>query len=176
MDPVTLALTAAKFVPQIVGWVKGSGSKEKQVADKFLNIANTIAGKGDDQANMDAISADPALQLEFQKAVMADAHVFDELCLQNTMDARRMYEKDDGTADEIANVVIKYNLAIVFLLVGIQLVAVIYLAESAALLAVASNIIGIVIHALLKERQDIINFFFGSSLGSKIKTKAGLGK
>ena len=177
MDPVTLALTAAKFVPDIIGWVKGSGSKEQQVAEKILGIADTIAGKGSPEASMEAINADPEFQLQFQKAVMADKHVFDQMCLENTKDARSMYKEQNKAADDIAEAIIKYNLIIVFLLVGFQVVAGIWLSDSAALLATVSNIIGIVIHALLKERQDVINFFFGSSLGSKQKAKQlGSGK
>ena len=63
----------------------------------------------------------------------------------------------------------KYNLVIVFLLVIINVIAVWYLKNDAAVLAIISNFIGITLGALLNERQAVINFFFGSSMGSKNK-------
>ena len=51
---------------------------------------------------------------------------------------------------------------IVFLLVY-------FLQDNASLIAIASNIIGVAIGNLFNERQAIINFFFGSSIGSKEK-------
>ena len=176
MDPITTALALGKFVPDIIGWIKGSDSNSKFVADKIINIAQKVTGASNKDYVESLLENDPAVQLEFQKAIMADRHVFDQLCLDNTKDARKMYENENTIADQIANSIIKINLFIVFCLVGFQVVAVIWLSDQAALLATVSNIIGIVIHALLKERQDVINFFFGSSLGSKLKTKLGLGK
>jgi hypothetical protein len=38
-------------------------------------------------------------------------------------------------------------------------------------IAIVSNFIGIAIGNLFSERQSVVNFFFGSSVGSKLKDK-----
>lgn len=73
-------------------------------------------------------------------------------------------------ADEIATRVIKWNLWVVLLAVIIEIGAVLLL-DDKVLIAVISGAIGSITTALLQERQQIINFFFGSSRGSKNKDK-----
>ena len=89
--------------------------------------------------------------------------------LDNTNAARDMYKVNPEQASKVANNIMKYNLVIVFLLVIINVLAVNHLKDDAAILAIVSNFIGIVMMALLQERQAVVNFFFGSSMGSKNK-------
>jgi len=96
--------------------------------------------------------------------------------LDDLKDARDMYKSTDHeTADFIAERVIDYNLWVVLLAVIIEIVAVIYI-DDKILIAVISGAIGSITTALLQERQQVINFFFGSSKGSKDKDKLKFGK
>ena len=76
---------------------------------------------------------------------------------------------DHKVADEIALKIIKENVYWIMLCIVIELVAIVYLQDNGNLLAVISGIFGSAITYLYQERQSVINFHFGSSLGSKIK-------
>jgi len=81
-----------------------------------------------------------------------------------------MYKAENKMADEIAKRVIVWNLWIVFLAIVIEILVVIYMQDK-TLIAIISSAIGGLTTALLQERQQVINFFFGSSIGSKTKDK-----
>jgi uncharacterized membrane protein len=85
--------------------------------------------------------------------------------------AHETYRIKNEAADEIAGQIIKYNLPIIAMLVLVNIAVVYYMAENATLIAIASNIIGLAIGNLFNERNTIVNFFFGSSQGSKSKDK-----
>lgn len=162
----------AQLVPDVIGWF--AGDKAEDAAKKVVGIAESITGvKGDDA--LDAVMSDPTVALEFKKAVMQDKYKLDEMFLDNTKDARAMYQKSNDMADKVADRIIRFNLPIGFLLLAINALFTYYMQDHAALISGLSTLIGAVVHALLKERQDVINFFFGSSMGSKMKSlfKAG---
>jgi hypothetical protein len=106
------------------------------------------------------------LKLEFEKEKEDNRH--DEA---NRNKAHETYQNKSKMADEIANQIIKRNLPIIAILVIVNLTLIYFMKEEAGLLAIASNIIGITIGNLFAERQAIVNFFFGSSIGSKDKDK-----
>ena len=170
MAPLAI-LGLVKYIPDLIGMFdKKKGADAKKITDVVGGIAETVTGKkGDDAAN--AIHSDPKLAYEFQLAVMADSHVQEQMDLDNTKSARDMYKVNPEQASKTAEHIMKYNLVIVFLLVIINVFAVAYLKDNAAVLAIVSNFIGIVLHALLNERQSVVNFFFGSSMGSKNKNQ-----
>lgn len=174
MSITAIALGLAKFVPDIVGWI--AGDKAEEVAEKVVDIATKVTGQPKEKADeaLNAINANPHLALEFHKAVMADAHKFDEMVLADRQNARESYKVHNAASDKIAFIIIKFNLPLVFLLVLADVLACIYLSENAAVLTTISTTVGFVINALLKERQDVTAFHFGSSIGSKMKTMAGL--
>jgi hypothetical protein len=93
-----------------------------------------------------------------------------ELYYQDLSSARQMYQETDHTqADKIADNVIRYNLIIVMAMVLIQVLVIMYVEGQIA--AVVTGVVGTVTGALLNERSTVINFFFGSSMGSKDKDK-----
>lgn len=96
---------------------------------------------------------------------------FEKLKLENEKfkTSHETYRHNHNMADRIAESVIKWNLPIIFLLVICNLIIIDMFKENATLMAIASNIIGIAIGKLFTERQSVINFFFGSSIGSKDK-------
>ena len=79
------------------------------------------------------------------------------------------YQIKHEMADVIAKQIIDRNLPIIAILVAINVSLVYFLKDNASLIAIASNIIGLAIGNLFNERQAIVNFFFGSSIGSKLK-------
>lgn len=94
------------------------------------------------------------------------------LRLEDRKDSRDMYRAKSEKADTIADSVMKWNLPVLMILVMINLAAIIWLDK--ALVAVISNIIGFALNALLNERSTVIQFFFGSSDGSKKKDEMRL--
>lgn len=94
-----------------------------------------------------------------------------ELELKDTASARDMYkETDHDVADFVAKRVINYNLWVVLGAIVIEVFSVIYI-DDKVLIAIISGAVGSFTTALLQERQQVINFFFGSSKGSKDKQK-----
>lgn len=65
MDPISLALGLAQFVPSIVRWIGGDDAGDK--AEQIVGVAKRVAGGADDPAA--AIKADPALYAQFQQAM-----------------------------------------------------------------------------------------------------------
>jgi nicotinamide riboside transporter PnuC len=82
-----------------------------------------------------------------------------------------MYKVENVMADQIAKRVISWNLWVVFLAIAVEIIAVMYI-DDKVLIAVISGAIGSFTTALLQERQQVINFFFGSSQGSKDKDRS----
>lgn len=84
-------------------------------------------------------------------------------------EAHKTYREKNQQADEISSHIIRYNLPIIAILVIVNVLIVYYMQENATLIAIVSNIIGVAIANLFSERNTIVNFFFGSSIGSKEK-------
>ncbi len=72
MDPITLALGLAQFVPGIIRWISGDDqSKAASVADQVVAVAKDVTGAASGDSALAAIKADPALALQLQQAWMA---------------------------------------------------------------------------------------------------------
>lgn len=92
-----------------------------------------------------------------------------ELQYKDVSHARDTYkETDHKVADFVAKKVINYNLWVVLAAILIEVLSVIYI-DDKVLIAIISGAVGGFVTALLQERQQVINFFFGSSKGSKDK-------
>lgn len=71
MDPISIALGLAQFVPGIIRWISGDDqSKAAQVADQVVGVAKQVTGKSEAGQALAAIQADPALALRLQQAWM----------------------------------------------------------------------------------------------------------
>lgn len=164
-----IALALAKFVPDVISLFSHKRGKQAQDAISAIeNVANTLTGKTGDDA-VAAIEADPQLAYEFKIAVMADSHISEQLKADDRKDARAAYKVNHEQADKVAQSIMKLNLPSVLALALINIAAVYFLKEYGPILAIASNLIGIVIGRLLSERESVVGFYFGSSLGSKMK-------
>ena len=166
--PLLGLLGILKNVPKLFKAVKGG---DGGLVGKALSIAKAVTGIDDDDSAVAAIKADPELAYSYEMALLADKHIPDRLNLENTQGARDMYANTDHEqTDKIAHSIMRFNLWIIFALVGANIGVVTFIKDG-ALVAIASNLIGIVVGHLLSERKDVVNFHFGSSMGSKNKDK-----
>jgi hypothetical protein len=72
MDPISIALGLAQFIPGLIRWISGDDqSKAAQVADQVVGVAKQVTGKSEADQALAAIKADPALALQLQQAWLA---------------------------------------------------------------------------------------------------------
>lgn len=95
MDPITIAMGLAQFVPQLTKWMTGS-DKAKQVAQKAVEIAQAVTGKTSGDEALKALQADPALALQYQQSVLAQAVQFEQLAVQNAADINTTMRTEAG--------------------------------------------------------------------------------
>lgn len=152
-------------------------------------IAKTLGVEEKPEAVMEALQTNPEallkikelekderiaeLQAEMQtKQMYADSEKGN---IQTIVNAQDMYKVKNEQSDKIADSIFRYNLW----LIGVAVVAAIcvpmYIKDVAAI-AVVSNITGMVIKTLFDERSTVINFFFGSSMGSRKAQEALINK
>lgn len=149
-----LLKTVAPAILNVVADVIPGGSAIKMISDMVLKD-KTIP-----KADKETIQRELDRELEEYKLYVEDINA-----------ARTMYSTTGhDMADQIATRVIKWNLWVVLLAVVIE-IGFVYFIDDKILIATVSTIIGSITTALLQERQQIINFFFGSSKGSKDKDK-----
>lgn len=85
MDPFTIAMSLSQFVPQIAKWMTGS-DKAEQVAQKAIDIAKAVTGQSTGDDALKVLQADPALVLQYRKAVLDQEVEFQRLAVQNASD------------------------------------------------------------------------------------------
>lgn len=165
-----------KHVPDLLG-IFNDG--DKTTMEKVGAIAKEITGKPTVDEAEKALSSDPNLAFDFKLAVMENETVLEKLDETSRKRASAQYSQHHVQADAIADSIMKKNLPVVFLLVMINALVVYaftyFAIEHIGQLAVISNLIGVVIGSLIQERQQVVSFFFGSSLGSKLKSAIGEG-
>lgn len=126
------------------------------IVDNLVDVALGQVGEG----NVDDVKKIQEAKAEYSNEL--------ELYYKDLQSAREMYQNTDHKqADKIADNVIKYNLIIVLVMVCIQVLVIMYVEGQVA--AVITGVVGTITGALLQERNTVINFFFGSSQGSKDK-------
>lgn len=65
---LTIAMGLAKFVPGIIGLLKGSDAEKK--AEEVLDLAKQVTGQDDSEAAVEALEADPALLVQYKEALL----------------------------------------------------------------------------------------------------------
>lgn len=158
--PLALGL-AGRYIPEAIGWLKGD--KAEDAARDILDVAKKITKTEDDEYASDALINDKTLGNEFRLEVLKLQQARDQLYLNDRQNARETYIKQSGTADLIATGIMNRSLLLIITLVVANFGALYLLGDKAELIALISNLIGVVIGALLNERNSVISFFFGAS-------------
>lgn len=162
----------ANYAPDIIGlFSKDKGAAAEKALSAATGVIESITGKKGDEA-VAAIEGSPELQLAFQKALMADKHIDEQMRYADRGNARDMYKHHHGMQDQVAKQIMSQNLWFVMTLVMANVAIMVFVPNDfAAAMQGVGTLIGMVINSLLKERQDLVGFNFGSSTGSKLPKK-----
>jgi len=171
MDPITVAagILSATGLGDWLGEKLG-GIIGTKAAGKIIDVAKVVTGAQSPEEVTARLQQDAQLAAQLRLKLLDNEQEIIRLEFADRADARAMYKAEHGMADAIANRVMKFNLpAIVILLIANCLI--VHFVENPAVSLAIGNIIGASVQALWQERQSIINFFFGSSQGSKDKAR-----
>lgn len=165
------ASKVVKQIPSLAGDILKVATSPNPLGATLSILKEKLTGVSEHPTGIDKNKAD-ALLIEFEKNRMDFESEVYELEVRDRESARDMYENTDHkTADYISKRIIKLNLPIILALILVNVGSVWLLEGKGEIIAIISNFIGIAIGHLFNERQSIINFFFGSSRGSKDKSK-----
>lgn len=96
MDPITIAMGLAQFVPQLTKWITGS-DKAEQVAQKAIDIAKSVTGAQTGDEAVKALQANPDLVLQYRKAVLDQEVEFQTLAVQNAGDINKTMQAESAS-------------------------------------------------------------------------------
>ena len=162
MDPISIAMGLAQFVPGIIKWITGS-DKAAEAAGTVVSIAETVTGKQGADA-LDAIKADPSLVMQFRTAIMANEADLDKAFLADRADARKR------DAVFIQGGTRNYRADIMFLLAVMVICGLVWLIwKDPAINEYVKGIFTLVLGRFLGYLDNIYNFEFGSTRASKSK-------
>lgn len=140
-------------------------------------ISSVLGVENEPEAIATALKNDPDAFLKLKELELKEADglrtqvlALAKLESEKYNKAHDTYQTKNDMADKVALQIIQRNLPIIAILVLTNVAVVHFFKDNATLIAIASNVIGISIGNLFAERQAIVNFFFGSSLGSKEKS------
>ena len=142
--------------------------------DKAPNVLNIVGDLLPDAGALGVIKniIDMSVPDAKDKAILlAEIQSMEIEYLKDVQNARDMYAKTDHKiADEIATNVILRNIWMAIALTIIEILSVIFI-DDKILIAIISSAVASIVTALINERQQVIGFHFGSSAGSKAKSK-----
>lgn len=163
MIPAVLAL--AQFAPSILRFF-GAGEKSAAVAQKAVDIAQSITSTQTPEAAVEALRANADLAQKFQLAVLAADEEMEKIALADIEDARKRdleVRKLSGGSNRRADIMIVCDwLGLVACLVVLAFFRKEIPGEVVALLSTFGSIFGVCL-------RDAHQFEFGSSRGSKEK-------
>lgn len=169
---VIAALGIAKAIG-LTDWVtnklKNSDNDAVQIAAKVIDFASDATGQKDIKAMEHQLNTNPALADKLKKTLLDNEHELDMAPYKDRQDARAMHNKHPEQADKIADRIMKYNLPYILFLLIANCLAMYFLKDYSAILAIVSNLIGMTLKSLFDERNCVTGFYFGSSMGSKNK-------
>lgn len=173
---VQLAMGLAQFAPQVIRWLSGS-DKAGEVAEKVVAVAEVVTGQPGAKA-LAALSADPALVLQFQTRIAEMSHEMDKAYLADRADARArdIAYVNAGRTNKRANFMVAMD--VVGLLASLGGMLALGWFKAAHPEAITEGVFG----ALLAQLSTLASYFglclrdahqfeFGSSRGSSDKTE-----
>jgi hypothetical protein len=178
MDPISIAMGLAQFVPSIIKWVSGS-DKAEQAAEHVIDIAKVVTGKGDGVDALAAISGNAKLAIDFRKAVLENEADLDKAYLADRADARHRDVElaKAGVQNTRANLMVFMD--VVGLMVGLGGMLALGWFKAQHPNEITEGVFG----ALLAQLSTLTSYFglclrdahqfeFGSSRGSRAKDEA----
>jgi hypothetical protein len=161
---LALAAKLLPFVSMVPEVLRAFGSsKSADAAEKIVGVAQVISGQSDPEKAVEAVIADPALQLQFQQALIAERLEYAKMEVEDRKDAR--------ARDTVFIKAGRWNFRADLMVLGC-VVALCFIVNETAGTAVKPEVLAIfnmAVGALLKMLGDAFAFEFGSSRGSKEK-------
>jgi len=172
MDPVT-AITIAKGIAKYTGlgdWIKNKLGEKlgEKTAQKITHIAQVATNSATPEEALERVKLYQDEAEAVKQKLLEKEHELKLAYLEDVQSAREMYGHKNAMADKVAEQVISQNHKVVALLLLCNVLVLQYVEDTAVAMALG-NLIGGSVTALWQERQQVIGFFFGSSLGSKLK-------
>lgn len=149
--------------------------KQAEVAEKVMDIAKAVTGEKDPEIAVKALARSPELALVFEKAVMDNRLEFKKLDIEeqkiyttDTQDARKY--RDEKTFWLGISVLGTFLSAVLMVLFGAYYIIIGELVVDPAIFAALTGTIGTLVGYTAANAQAVINYFFGSSHGSMLKS------
>lgn len=169
--PNKKSFSETKFAQLAAKGIDAIQAKAPDLAEAAFNIAknpNPINAVSEIvNVFREAGAHDIAQEFEAQKQEIDRELLVYNLDAEDRASARANYINTKDFSDEIGKRVFNWNLPFVALLVAAVIVCAQYL--EGGLLATIAGLVGAIIRDLMAERQTLVNFLWGSSLGSKKK-------
>jgi len=163
MDPITIAMGLAKFVPGIIKLMSGS-DKAAEVADRVVSVAQAVTGTSSGEEALATIDADPNKVLEFRQAIGAMQVELEKAYLVDTQDARK--RDTDLAKAGLINYRANVLAAGAVLLVTFCLLVVIWKTEMNEF---AKGTITLICGRALGWVEQVFSFEFGTTRANKVK-------
>jgi len=180
MDPISIALGLASAAPSIMRFF-GVGEKPVAVAEKVVEIAQTVTGKQKPEEALAAIQQDPVLAQQFNLAVLASNTELEKAYLSDRADAR---ERDlklramTGGTNRRADLMIIGDVIGMLACLGAMVYCTYLGVQGAAgnndvspIIMAINGPLGMLTQQFANGLRDAHNFEFGSSRGSAEKTE-----
>ena len=164
MDPITIAMGLAQFVPWIVGLI--AGPKAEDAAGKIVEAARQVTGKPTGDEALAALKADPALVLQYQQAMGAQRGDLEKAYLADRQDARRTMAQLAGVGSALS-----WGAAIVSTLIILCTGGVAYMVFFKPLPKEQGDLAYLLVGQVLAMAQSVVAFWLGSSMSSVQKTE-----
>ncbi len=165
MDPVTIALSLAQYVPALLRWV--SGDNPGPVAQAAINVAQTVTGAATPAEALKAIQTEPDKARAFQLAMQDHADDMEKAYLADREGARQRDTEiaKAGLRNRRADV-LAYLAVSAFCGNGLMLFFVKDIPDA------NEKLLYLTLGALIVIVKDIYGFEFGSSRGSERNMQA----
>ncbi len=162
MDPFSVALGLAQFAPSIMRFF-GVGEKSTAVVEKIVGVAQNVTGASSPAEALEMLKANAAKQLEFQMAMIAMDGEMEKLYLADTQSARN---RDIEIVKVTGH---NYRADSMYVLAVILISALVWVTLKSEIDEYAKGIITLVLGRFLGYLDNIYNFEFGTTRGSKAK-------
>lgn len=164
MDPITIALTLAKFAPSILKYL-GVGDTATSVAEKAIEVAQAITGTDSPIKAIEVLQADPAKVLEYQIEI---AKVDSELEKAYLSDRNSARTRDVAFITTGQKNIRGDVLAYIAILSLIALIAMLFF-RGDEMPASVKDLLLVLSGSLVAIVKDVYSFEFGTTRASKTK-------